>query len=152
MEKEILLRILEKVDQSSNNLEIWIPAIISIVTLLANLVFYIFVQPKLKYRAEARENLTKIAAELLGYLSDIVSFDSFDGVLTKVRKLSLQIHLQFKNGIADKEIEDLLEKIYKEIQKRKDIVDNQEITDWNENFRYYVRKLRIKLAKYCGVL
>ena len=113
MEVVILSKILGNVNQNSNNLQIWIPAITSVITLIVNLMFYILVQPKLKYKAEARENISKISAELLSYLSDIVSFDSFDGVLTKVRKLSLQIHLQFKNGTADKEIENLLEEIYK---------------------------------------
>lgn len=30
----------------TNSLEIWIPAVVSIITLLLNLMFYIFIQPR----------------------------------------------------------------------------------------------------------
>lgn len=32
----------------TNNLEIWVPAIVSIITLVLNLLFYIFIQPRLR--------------------------------------------------------------------------------------------------------
>lgn len=138
--------------QETNNLEIWIPAIISTITLVVNLLFYIFVQPRLAYKTTAREALTKTSVELLSYLADIISFDSFDGVPTKIRKYSLQIHLHFKNGTADGKIELLLEQIFKESQRRKQLNAETEIEQWNENFRVLARDLRMNLAKYCGEL
>lgn len=149
---ELMQKLLEKLNQGSGNLEIWIPAIVSIITLLINLLFYIFVQPYLAYKGSARETLTKVSVELLNYLTEIVSYDKFDGVPTKIRKYSLQIHLQFKNGAAEKKISLLLEEIYQEVQKRKQLHSDKEIDEWNNNFRVIVRNLRMALAKYCGVL
>lgn len=156
MEQELLLELmqelLEKLNQDSSGLEIWIPAAVSMITLLLNLIFYIFVQPRITYKSTAKESLTKTSVELLNYLAEIVSMDNFEGVPTKIRKYSIEIHLQFKDGTADGKIELLLEQIFQEVQKRKKITSEAEIDTWNENFRIKVRELRKALAKYCGIL
>lgn len=142
----------ETLVNETNNLEIWIPALVSIVTLIINLLFYVFVQPRITYKTTAREALAKTSIEFLNYLTELVSFDNFEGVPTTVRKYSLQIHLHFKSGTADGEIELLLEKIFKETQKRKTLNLETEIENWNDSFRVLVRELRKNLAKYCGEL
>ena len=91
-----------------------------------------------------------MSVELLNYLAEIVSYEDFTGVPTKIRKYSLQIHLQFKNGTAKGDIELNLEKVFQEIQKRKQLSTEIEIEKWNEGFRVLVRDLRKSLAKYCG--
>jgi tryptophanyl-tRNA synthetase len=149
---ELMRELLEKLNQDSNGMEIWIPAAVSIITLVLNLIFYIFVQPRITYKNTAKESLTKTSVELLNYLAEIVSNDNFDGVPTKIRKYSLQIHLQFKDGTADGTVELLLEQIFQEVQKRKKLTSEAEINTWNENFRIKVRDLRKALAKYCGAL
>lgn len=132
--------------------EIWVPAAVSIITLIVNMLFYLFAQPRITYKAIAKENLAKVAVELLNYLAEIVSLDNFDGVPTKIRKYSLQIHLHFKKGTSDGKIEMLLEKIYQEVKLRKNLNTEVEIANWNDNFRVLVRELRKNLAKYCGAL
>lgn len=135
-----------------DNLEIWIPAAVSVITLLVNMAFYLFMQPHIADKASTKEALRKVSVKLLNYLSDVVSMDSFEGVPTKIRKYSLQIHLYFKSGTAAGEVELLLEKIFKEVQTRKSLTAQQEIENWNDNFRNLVRDLRKNLAKYCGSL
>lgn len=141
-----------EVVKEASNMEVWIPAIVSIITLFVNLLFYLFGQPKITYRNNRKESLIKVSVDLLNYLTDIISFNNFDGVPTQIRKYCLQIHLCFKNGIADGQIELLLEKIFKEVQARKSIIADGEIEQWDENFRDLVRELRKRLAKYCGAL
>lgn len=138
--------------QEVNNLEIWIPAIVSIITLVVNLLFYIFIQPRMSYRASAKERLTKISVEMLNYLADIISYENFEGVPTQIRKYSLQIHLHFKSGVAKIQLEQLLELIFQECKKRKELVQEDEIVKWEIEFRDSVRKLRKELARYCGDL
>lgn len=138
--------------ETTSNLQVWVPAIVSIVTLVINLMFYMFVQPRLTYKAGAKEALGKIAIDLLNYLSDIVSYECFDGVPTQIRKYSLQIHMQFKSGTADEALEELLEEIFKDAKARKQLTTPEDIDAWNNAFRVKVRKLRGLLAKYCGVL
>lgn len=152
MDKEMLQELVQNAINDSNNLEVWIPAIISVFTLIVNLFFYIFVQPRISYKSTAKDALSKVSIELLNYLAEIVSFEDFSGVPTKIRKYSLQIHLQFKKGTADGQVELLLEEIFKAVQKRKTIESIEDIESWNEVFRNKVRGLRKELAKYCGSL
>lgn len=135
-----------------DNLEIWIPATVSIVTLLVNMAFYLFMQPRIVDKASTKEALRKVSVKLLNYLAEVVSMDNFDGVPTKIRKYSLQIHLYFKSGTAAGKVELLLEQIFKEVQKRKGLTAQRDIEEWNDNFRNLVRDLRKNLAKYCGSL
>lgn len=136
----------------TTSLEIWIPAIVSIITLLLNMMFYIFIQPRLTYRSTAKESLKKVSVELLNYLAEIISYEQFDGVPTQIRKYSLQIHLHFKEGTSDGELEILLEQLFKEVRKRKSLTIAADIDNWNDDFRVLARKLRKNLAKHCGAL
>ena len=136
----------------TNNLEIWVPAIVSIITLVLNLLFYIFIQPRLTYKATAKESLKKVSVDLLNYLAEIISYEQFDGVPTQIRKYSLQIHLHFKAGTSDGALEILLEQIFNEVRKRKNLTSTDDIDKWNDEFRVLARNLRKKLAKHCGVL
>lgn len=136
----------------TNNLEIWVPAIVSIITLVLNLLFYIFIQPRLTYKATAKESLKKVSVDLLNYLAEIISYEQFDGVPTQIRKYSLQIHLHFKAGTSDGQLEILLEQIFNEVRKRKNLNSIDDIDKWNDEFRILARDLRKKLAKHCGVL
>ena len=136
----------------TNNLEIWVPAIVSIITLVLNLLFYIFIQPRLTYKATAKESLKKVSVDLLNYLAEIISYEQFDGVPTQIRKYSLQIYLHFKAGTSDGQLEILLEQIFNEVRKRKNLTSTDDIDKWNDEFRVLARNLRKKLAKHCGVL
>lgn len=136
----------------ADNLKIWIPAAVSILTLIINLSFYIFIQPKLTYKATAKESLKKISVDFLNYLAEIISYENFDGVPTQIRKYSLQIHLHFKKGTSDGQLEILLEKVFQETKKRKRLTDQNDIDTWNDEFRKLVRELRKELAKYCGAM
>ena len=134
------------------NLQVWVPAVVSIITLILNLCFYIFVQPKLTLRAGAKQELEKTSVELLNYMAEVVSYPEFEGVPTKIRKYSLQIHMQFKSGTAGNGIDLVLEKIYKEVKRRKTLSDENDIEQWDTEFRNLARELRVKLAGYCGTL
>lgn len=136
----------------TNNLEIWIPAVISICTLILNMLFYIFIQPRLTYKATAKDALKLVSVNLLNYLAEIVSYEEFDGVPTQIRKYSLQIHLHFKSGTSDGQLEILLEKIYQEVKIRKSLSAIDDINKWNDDFRVLARLLRKELAKHCGAL
>lgn len=136
----------------TNNLEIWVPAIVSIITLVLNLLFYIFIQPRLTYKATAKESLKKVSVDLLNYLAEIISYEQFDGVPTQIRKYSLQIHLHFRAGTSDGQLEILLEQIFNEVRKRKNLTSTDDIDKWNDEFRVLARNLRKNLAKHCGVL
>ena len=101
-------------NMTADELKIWVPSIVSIITLLVNMGFYIFGQPSLGYKYKRKEHLANICGEMFTYLSEIVSYDDFSGVPTNVRDYSLKIHLCFKSGTATKEISDSLERIFQE--------------------------------------
>lgn len=136
----------------TNDLEIWIPAIVSIITLLLNLMFYIFIQPRLTYKATAKESLKKVSVELMNYIAEIISYEDFSNVPTQIRQYSLQIHMHFKKGTSDGQLEILLEQVFKEVKRRKGLIIANDIDKWNDDFRVLARKLRKELAKYCGAL
>ena len=124
--------------------------IVSVVTLLVNIFYYIFIQTRLGYRYETKKEFAKICSEFFTYLSEIVSYDKFDGVPTEIRNYSMRIHLCFKSGKAKQNIADLLEKIYQMTKRRKGLVERGEIDSWNEEFRTEVTQLRKAVGKYCG--
>lgn len=133
-------------------MNIWLPCIVSIITLIVNLGYYIFIQPRQGFKYEKRMNLAKISEEMFTYLSELVSLEEFSGVPTQIRNFSLKIHLCFKTGTADQAIADSLEKIYQMAKNRKSLTDVQDIKNWNEEFRMEVRNLRRQLGGYCGGL
>lgn len=132
--------------------KIWLPSLVSVVTLLINLGFYIFVQPKLGYKYKVKNHLRDVSDELFIYLANVVSLNDYNGVPTKVREYSLKIHLCFKDGTADEDITLQLEKIFQMLKKRKNMTDGNDIGRWNENFRDEIRVLRKQLGRYCGGL
>jgi len=136
----------------TNNLEIWIPAIVSIITLLLNLLFYIFIQPRLTYKATAKESLKKVSVDLMNYLAEIISYEDFSNVPTQIRQYSLQIHMHFKKGTSDGQLEIFLEQVFQEVKRRKSLTTDEDVDKWNDDFRVLARKLRKELAKYCGAL
>lgn len=134
------------------NLELWIPAGISVLTLVINLVFYMFVQPRLSYKWGAKESLRNASCDMLKFLSEVVSYEDFAHVPTEVRNYSLRILLHFKDEKNCKGLETALENVYQEVKKRKKIEDDVEIEKWNKDFRETVRVLRRLLAKESGGL
>lgn len=124
--------------------------IVSVVTLLVNIFYYIFIQTRLGYRYETKKELSKICSEFFTYLSEIVSYDNFEGVPTTIRNYSMRIHLCFKSGQADQNISMQLEKIFQMTKRRKGLVEREQIGSWNEEFRTEVTQLRKAVSKYCG--
>ena len=133
-------------------LKVWLPSIVSIITLLINLCFYIFVQPRLGYKYKVKEQLYRECTELFVFLTDIVSKADFNGVPTKIREHSLKIHLCFVNGKADDKTSEKLEEIYQMTKNRKTLNADTEIEAWNIQFRKKSRELRKLLGRYCGGL
>lgn len=133
-------------------LKVWLPSIVSIITLLINLCFYIFVQPRLGYKYKVKEQLYRECTELFVFLTDIVSKADFNGVPTKIREHSLKIHLCFVSGKADDKTSEKLEEIYQMTKNRKTLNADTEIEAWNILFRKKSRELRKLLGRYCGGL
>lgn len=138
-------------EPSGMQLNDFVTAGISILTLLVNILFYILIAPRINFRFQKKEELTKNASEFLSYLSDVVSFENYDGVPTKIRNYCLSIHLLFKKGQAPTEISNCMEEMFQLAKKRKTITDNTEIQEWEIEFRTKSRNLRTLLAKYTGV-
>jgi len=137
-------------DCNSINLGIWIPAIISILTLIINITFYIFIAPKITSRYQRKDKMFEICSEFMSYLSNVVSLTSFSGVPTKIRNYCLQIHLMFLSGTAPDPLATQMENIFKMVQQRKDISEATEISEWETTYRDAVRSLREELSKYTG--
>lgn len=137
---------------TTEELKIWVPSFVSVITLLINMAFYIFAQPRLGYKYKRKEELAIISAEMFTYLSEIVSLEDFTGVPTKLRNYSLKIHLCFKKGSAKKNIADMLEELFQMAKRRKNLKDEDDIQAWNEELREKCRELRKQLGKYCGGL
>ncbi len=131
--------------------KVWLPSIVSILTLIVNICFYVFVQPNISFTLKRKERFAAVTEELLEFLSEVVSRESFDGVPTKIRNYSLKLHLCFKSGEAPQLMNVQLEHLFKMCQERKMISDEQKIHQWNDDFRNEVRKLRKAAAEYCGV-
>ena len=124
--------------------------IVSVVTLIINIFYYIFIQTRLGYKYETKKEFAKICSEFFTYLSEIVSYEKFEGVPTAIRNYSMRIHLCFKSGQADQNITDLLESLYQMAKRRKGLVEKQDTDAWNEEFRAEVTRLRRAVSKYCG--
>lgn len=133
------------------NWSIWIPALISIISLFFNILFYIIIAPKINLKYQKKSELLKIASDFFAYLSDLPSLKSFEGAPTQIRKYSQSIHLMFKNGTAPDNLASILEDLFKSVQSRKNIVDEKEISAWNSEIRNKIRSLRIEIASYTGI-
>ncbi len=128
----------------------WLPVILSACTLLFNIFFYMYFKDYLAFKYSRTADLTKISADFLTYLTEIVSADSFDGVPTKIKNYSEQILLCFK--IEEKTISTLLEDLFNAAQKRKNLNSDNEIKQWKEQFRKKTSELQKALRKHCGVI
>lgn len=129
----------------------WFAAAISVCTLLVNVLFYIIIAPRISFRFQKKEELLKCATDFLAYLSGVNSFDSFEGVPTKVKSYCIAIKLLFKKGVAPKELDECMENVYKMVKKRKTLNKDSEITAWEEEFRIETHNLRVMLARYTGI-
>lgn len=127
----------------------WLPTITSILTLAVNIIFYVCIQSRLGYEYKRKEDLAAICECFFKYLSELISYDDFDGAPTEIRNYSLKIHLCFKDGQADQYTTEMLETLYQQVKERKTL-ESCGIEKWNIAFRENVRKLRCRLGKYCG--
>ena len=138
-------------DDSISTLGIWVPAIVSVVSLIVNTVFTVYILPKIAARNNQKTTMYNICSEFFDYLTEIVSLQDFNNVPSTVRKYSLKIHLMFKTGVAPKRIADRLEDIFQQVKIRKGLSDESAISSWEKNFRDKVRELRVELSQYVGV-
>ena len=129
----------------------WVTAGISIITLLLNILFYIIIAPHISFRFQKKADFLKYASELITYLSEINSLETFDGVPTKVKSYCVSIELLFKSGIAPEPLHSNMEKIFQAVKQRKSLLTEQGISDWESDFRKKTHELRKSLAKYTGV-
>ena len=138
---------------SNNGMDIKdiVTSAISIITLFLNILFYIIIAPRIGFRFQKKDELFKTASEFLAFLSEINSYDSFDGIPTKVRKYCVSIKLLFKDGETPKELTDRMENIYQMVKTRKNMEDLKEIDQWETKFREETHTLRKELAKYTGI-
>jgi hypothetical protein len=132
------------------DLGIWIPAIISIITLIANIIFYFYIGPQITYRYTRKDKMFEICTEFLNYLSDVVSIDNYNGVPTKIRNYCLKIHMMFIKGNAPEPLSNQMENMFQSVKKRKGIQVDSEISEWEQQFRKDARILRQMLSKYTG--
>ncbi len=139
------------VQQSGFDWKIAITPIITIITLLVNILFYIIIAPRINFKFRKKEEFYKSTIDFLDFLSDMVSYQDFSGVPTKIRKYSLSIHMLFKSGTAPKPIADILEEVFQSAKERKKFTQESEISAWELDFRELVRKLRKELSKYTGI-
>ena len=129
----------------------WFAAVVSICTLLLNILFYIVIAPRINFKFQKKEDFLKYSSEFLSYLSELNSFTSFDGVPSRVKSYCVTIKLLFKSGSAPKELDECMEAVYQLVKKRKSLNDDKAIGQWEEKFRNKTHELRVHLAKYTGV-
>lgn len=119
---------------------------ISVITLIINILFYVFIAPKISYKLKYKNRLYEIGTEFLDYLVDITGFNNFNGVPTQIRKYSLRIHLLFIDGKAPEDLSTILEDIFQHARKRKEILSDEQIISWNDAMRDKIRILRRQLS------
>lgn len=128
----------------------WLPVILSACTLFFNFFFYMYFKDYIAFKYSRTAELARIGAEMLAYLSEVESYDDFNGVPTKIKNYSEQILLCFK--IEERDITFLLEDIFKEAQNRKKLNGDGDIKAWRNVFREKTDNLQKLLRKYCGVI
>lgn len=134
----------------TGDLSVWVPAIVSIASVLLNIIFSVFIAPRVLRKSNAREKMHKICTEYQKYLSGVVSLESFDGVPTEIRRFSLEVLLMFKAGKAPDGLSSSMEAVYQAAKTRKHLAPG-EITAWEQEFKEKVDTLRKEMAKYSGV-
>lgn len=138
-------------EDSASTLGIWVPAIVSVISLIVTTVFTVYIAPIIAAKNNQKTAMYTICTEFFDYLTDLVSFQDYQGVPSTVRKYSLKIHLMFKDGVAPKRIADKLEDIFQQVKIRKGLNDDAAIAAWETNYRDKVRELRVELSQYVGV-
>ena len=138
-----------QITQMEIDLQKWLPVILSACTLLFNVFFYMYFKDYIAFKYSRTAELAKIGAEFLTFLTEVVSYDDFDGVPTRIKNYSEQILLCFK--VEEKEISTLLEELFVSAQKRKKI-QGEEIAIWRRDFREKTSNLQRLLRKHCGVI
>lgn len=128
----------------------WLPVILSACTLVFNVIFYMYFKDYLAFKYSRTADLAKISAEFLTYLTEVVSYDEFDGVPTQIKNYSEQILLCFK--IEEKTVSTMLEELFNAAQKRKKLKNEDDIRQWREKFRLKTSELQKALRKHCGVI
>lgn len=131
-------------------MEIWIPAVVAIITLIINICFNFIISPMIIRKYEVKTKLFDICQEFLIYLTDVVSFDNFDHVPSTVRNYSLKVHVCFKTGEAPKQLKEVLEKLFQAVKERHDNKCS-DIKKWEKDFRDLVKEFRKQISKYVGV-
>ena len=129
----------------------FITASISIISLLLNILFYIIIAPKISFRFQRKDDFLKYSTEFISYLATINSLTCFDGVLTKISTYSITIQLLFKDGKAPDPLHKTLEEIYQSVAKRKSLSEEEKIQEWEIEFRKLTQTLRKDLSKYTGI-
>lgn len=137
--------------ESPFELGIWVPAIVSVISLIVTTFFTVFVSPRIAAKNNQKTEMYKTCSEFFDYLTDIVSLSDYNGAPSTVRKYSLKIHLMFKSGTAPQSISNDLEEIFQKVKARKNLYEDAAIAQWEAEYRLSVRKLRVSLAKYIGV-
>ena len=127
----------------------WLPVILSTCTLLFNVLFYMYFKDYIAFKYSRTADLAKIGAEFLTYLTEVVSYDDFEGVPTIIKNYSEQILLCFK--VEEKEISGLLEELFASARERKSL-HGDEIDIWRKEFRKKTSELQKLLRKHCGVI
>lgn len=144
---------LEKTTNTFGGLELndFVTALISILTLLLNILFYIVIAPKINFRFQKKEDFLKYSSEFITFLSAVNSLDSFEGIPTKVKSYCVSIELLFKDGVAPEPLRNDMEKVFQAVKQRKTLTSTDEIIQWNSDFRTLTQQLRKSLAKYTGI-
>lgn len=135
---------------ASEDMAIWVPAIISVLSLVVNIIFSTYIAPRVIEKNNYKNKLLEITGEFLGFLSEVISMNDFNGIPTKVRNYSLRIHMLFETGTAPDEIASILERLFTLVKERKNADDHFDVAQWEVNMRDESRKLRAQIAKYSG--
>lgn len=127
----------------------WLPVVLNACTLLFNVFFYMYFKDYIAFKYTRTADLAKIGAEFLSFLTEVISYDDFEGVPTKIKNYSEQILLCFRTD--EKEISKLLEELFVSAQKRKSMTDG-DVDYWRKHFREKTSRLQKLLRKYCGII
>ena len=103
-----------------------------------------------EYRLKRKETMFNVSAKIMDLLSNVISYSHFEGIPTKYRKLSLRIHMCFREGTAPEPLNTCLEEGYQLMQKRDTLSNQSDIDIWKKEVRDLAKKLRKELSGYCG--
>lgn len=128
----------------------WLPDILNTCTFRFNVIIFLFFKDYLTFKYARADNLSKIRAAFLAYLTEVVSFDYYERALTKTRCYSEQILLCFES--EKRNLSAILEKLFREAQRRNQLTQYDEIRQGRDNFGPAIGELQSALKKHCGVI